>query len=44
MLKNNQLINDYASPKEIAKNLIIRILYGGDVDKWMKAWEIKSNY
>ena len=48
-LKNNKYAKlkptdkKYSSPKEIAKNLIIRILYGGGVDRWLKAWEIESS-
>lgn len=30
----------YKKPKELAKNLIIRILYGGGIDKWKTAWEV----
>jgi len=30
----------HAKPKEIAKNLIIRILYGGELEQWLKAWDI----
>ncbi len=31
-----------ATPKEIAKDLIIRIMYGGSLSKWKKDWEIKE--
>ena len=47
-LKNNKYAKkqptdtSYASPKEIAKNLIIRILYGGNVNEWIKAYDIKG--
>ena len=33
----------YKKPKELAKNLIIRILYGGGIDKWKKAFEIPED-
>ena len=29
-----------ATPKEIAKDLILRILYGGGITKWKEAWNI----
>ena len=47
-LKNNKYAKlkptdkSYASPKEIAKNLIIRILYGGGLNRWLNAWDIKE--
>ena len=33
----------YKKPKELAKNLIIRILYGGGLKKWKTAWEIPED-
>lgn len=47
-LKNNKYAKlkptekSYATPKEIAKNLVIRLLYGGSVDKWLNAWGIEG--
>ena len=32
----------YKKPKELAKNLIIRILYGGGLDRWREDWEVKD--
>ncbi len=32
----------FKKPKELAKNLIIRILYGGGLDKWKEAWNVKD--
>jgi phage/plasmid-associated DNA primase len=32
----------YKKPKELAKNLIIRILYGGGLNRWKEAWEVKE--
>ena len=40
-LKNNETVrNKKANPKEISKDLIIRVLYEGSVAKWKKAWSI----
>ena len=33
----------YKKPKELAKNLIIRILYGGGLDRWKEAWNIPED-
>jgi phage/plasmid-associated DNA primase len=33
----------YKKPKELAKNLIIRILYGGGLKKWKTAWEVPKD-
>ena len=30
--------------KEISKQLIIRILYGGSIEEWLKKWEFDSNF
>ena len=32
----------YKKPKELAKNLIIRILYGGGLEKWKAQFEVKD--
>ena len=34
----------YKSPKEVAKNLIIRLLYGGKVNNWLKDFDITCGY
>lgn len=34
---------NYKKPKELAKNLIIRILYGGGLKKWKTAFEIPED-
>lgn len=33
----------YKKPKELAKNLIIRILYGGGIDKWKAQYEVPKD-
>ena len=46
-LENNHYVkvggdNGKATPKEIAKDLIIRILYGGTLNRWKTEWKINN--
>ena len=41
LLDRDDVKKDIRKKKEIAKNLILRITYGGSIDKWKKDWNIK---
>ena len=40
LTNNEKVLENEATPKEISKDLIIRVLYGGSVAKWKKKWNI----
>lgn len=41
LLDRDDVKKDIRKKKEIAKNLILRITYGGSIDQWKKNWNIK---